>query len=162
MGCENARPLADAMAAPRPTSRASAVYSLMLVGIVLAPFILGGAYHILTRPDLPGVAAWLQTQNLAPGEHDAIELPAQFRLTSANGTVDVVVSPTGRIAFLLKTSIGWKHNYEGYVYSTEPLQPQEFFLGYGDREAIELSKGEQPFVERKIDDHTYEVFFDLG
>jgi hypothetical protein len=162
MGSENAESSVDATVAPRPTSHASPIYALLLVGVVLAPFILGGAYYILTRPDLPGVAAWLQTQNLAVGEHDAIELPAQFRMTSVNGTVDVVVSPTGQISFLLKTSIGWKQNYEGYLYSTEPLWQLRSFLGYGDREAIEFSKGEHPFVERKIDDRTYEVFFDLG
>ena len=162
MDSEIAKPAVDATTATRATSHSSSIYSLVLIGIVLAPFILGGAYYILTRPDLPGVAAWLQTQNLAVGEHEGVVLPAQFQPSTDNGTIDVVVLPSGRICFLLKTNIGWKQNYEGYVYSTEPLRQVEFYSDYYGRTCILFSEHVHPVVERKIDDQTYAVFFDLG
>jgi hypothetical protein len=147
--------------AAEPQSRSLGWYAL-LGGVVLVPLFLCGSYYIVTRPDVTGIAAWLQTQRLAPGGHDGVELPAQFRSSAANGTVDVFVSPNGRIIFLLKTSIGWKHNYEGFIHSTAPFSAADFAEGYNGRDIIGIEFFGQPAIERKVDDQTYEVFFDLG
>lgn len=153
------------MKAPRANPRWVGVFYFALAGVVLAPFLLlllAGAYHVLTRPDLVGISEWLREQNLPAGEYTDVELPARFALAAHGGTVDVVVAPTGRIAFLLKTSVGWKQNYEGYVYATSPLGSGEFFDDYYGRACIKFTEYEHPVVECRIDDQTYEVFFDLG
>jgi hypothetical protein len=132
----------------------SAAIALAILAIVW-PMFFG-------RPDFAAIAEWVRQQNLAPGVHDDIELPFPHAFRAVGGKIDVVVSPDGRITLLLKTHVGWKRNYEGYVYSTEPFEQGMFFLGYGERQAIDLQEFGDPFIERQIDDRTYEVFFDLG
>jgi hypothetical protein len=142
-------------------SRSLGRYAL-LGGVVVVPLFLCGWYYILSRPNLTGIAAWLQTQQLAPGGHDGVKLPAEFRSSAANGTVDVFVSPNGRITFLLKTSIGWKHNYTGLIYSTAPFDAADIAEDYYGRDIIGIEFFGEPAIERKVNDQIYEVFFDLG
>ncbi|MEX2187453.1 MAG: hypothetical protein WD875_11685 [Pirellulales bacterium] len=114
------------------------------------------------RPDFEGISQWVREQNLAPGVHEHIALPFPHAHRADNGTIDVVVSPDGRITFLLKTHIGWKQNYEGYVYSTEPFGAGEFVRDYYGRTNINNREFGDPVVRRRVDERTYEVYFDLG
>ncbi len=116
--------LADAVKPRPPGWYALAVVALPLAPIVLL-FVLAASWSRLTSPDPAAIAAWLQTRNLVPGDHDDVELPLVHRMSAARGKIDVVVAPDGRITFLLKTSIGWKENYEVFVYSTQEFEAED-------------------------------------
>lgn len=129
----------------------AAAICLAILGI-LWPLFLG-------RPDFVAICDWVKAQHLTPGLHEGIELPFPHAHRADTGTIDVVVESNGRITFLLKTHIGWKQNYKGYVYSTQPLA---FWNDYYGRSCVDFTEHEQPVVSRVIDDRTCEVFFDLG
>ncbi len=128
-----------------------AAICLALLGI-LWPLFLG-------RPDFAAICDWIEDQRLAPGVHEGIELPFPHAHRADGGKVDVVISNGGEITILLKTHIGWKQNYKGYVYSTGSLG---FWRNYYGRPCVFFSEHDHPIVARVIDDQTCEVFFDLG
>ncbi|RIK72670.1 MAG: hypothetical protein DCC68_26155 [Planctomycetota bacterium] len=121
---------------------AAAIY-VPILGI-LWPLFFG-------RPDFAAICDWLKDQHLAPGVHEGIELPFPHAHCADGGKVDVVISNDGEITILLKTHVGWKQNYQGYVYSTQSLG---FWGDYYGRACILFTEHEQPVVSRVIDDQT--------
>lgn len=146
--------------------RIQATIKLALVGAIalgIVAMLLPFRPFFYGRPDFEGISQWLRTQDLAPGVHYNVALPFPYAHRADGGTIDVVVSPDEEFAILLKTDIGWKQNFEGYVYGTRPhLGGVSIWGDYYGRTCILFSDRDEPVVKRRIDDQTYEVFFDLN
>jgi hypothetical protein len=83
--------------------------------------------------------------------------------------VDAVVLKDGTVILLLKTSLGWHHNWSGIIYSSSPLTPSEINDdSYGRPQVWISGKPDGPnlledhFIETKLNDCLYFVAFDLG
>jgi hypothetical protein len=117
----------------------------------------------LRRPDFAAICDRINGQHLSPGLHEDLALTFPHAHRAYGGKIDALIATDGRITILLKTHVGWKHNYKGYVYSTRPLLGGvEFYLDYYGRTCVVFSQRDHPVVAREIDDQTCEVFFDLG
>ena len=114
--------------------------------------------------DFEMVIRELKTSGLATGSHPTIALPASLRHMSYNGTVSAVVTNDGRLIVLFKTSVGWKGNYDGFVYSDAPLKTSELSTDYYGRPIIAIDglEGDCPVIHKQINSRWFEVFFDLG
>jgi hypothetical protein len=64
----------------------------------------------------------------------------------------------------VKTSIGWKRNYEGVLYSTRPLGPDDVSADSYGRDAVTALGPEvnPPIIRSWISRKFLRVFFDLG
>ena len=101
--------------------------------------------------------------------HADLALPAKFQWLSANGKVDAVVLTDGKFILLLKTFLGWHHNWSGIIYSSAPVKPSWIDKDYYGRPRIWISDTpegpnllEDHFIETNVNDYLYFVTFDLG
>lgn len=118
------------------------------------------------------IISWVKANHSTPGNFLDLNLPPALNSLSADGQVHAVVLPDGRVVILLKTSIGWKQNFTGIVYTSAPLQPTEIRNYYYDGEPeiwINASPNTCPgnglpehCIKKKFNDHCYEVEFNLG
>ena len=109
---------------------------------------------------------WAAEREVATGGTVSLGLPHDLKTASSDGLVDIAVLRDGRRCVLLKTKITYKGNFDGLVSCSAPLLPGEVISGgKTPREYISLSGHqlfEELYVRRRIDDHSFEVFFDLN
>ena len=107
-------------------------------------------------------ALWVKSQGLPAGTQ-RLALPQELSGLSVKGEVDAVISSSGRLCMLFKTSIGYKDNYEGAVWCEAPLSPSEIHSSSG---RAFLSLGNPPLEELYLREqrapHWFDVFFDLN
>lgn len=118
----------------------------------------------LNDDEAKSLANWLRTQPLEPGENAKVMLPVEYKGLAAHGILDLVFLQNGKVTYFLKTSIGYKGNYDGYIYvdSGAPLiiEHDSFgrdTLGIGGRVA-------DPYfaISQKLSNNLYAVYSDLG
>jgi len=108
------------------------------------------------------LAAWVGMSYPVPGVHSDLVLPAQFRSLSADGNVDAIVMPDGRVVLLLKTSFSWHQNWSGFIFATGPILPAEVGTDAYSRPQVTIHGLSDHFVAKKVDDRHFAVAFDLG
>ncbi len=101
---------------------------------------------------------------LGSGTHTAVDLPPSLGHLSQDGKVNAVVTPNGRLIVLFKTHIGWKENYEGFVYSDAPLRANELGTDSYGRSIIQIVglDKDYPVIQKQLRTHWFEVYFDLN
>ncbi|SIO60424.1 hypothetical protein SAMN05444166_6387 [Singulisphaera sp. GP187] len=145
-----------------------AALPVLLLVIQWAPFVLLAFQSSLEKPhlsenDLELALREFRGQRFEPGMHFDVVLPPRLRPMTKMGTVDLFRTADGRMIVLFKTSIGWKGNYRGIVFSDTPLRSEEVVSGTGrDRPSSILIDNFQTFIRKRINDRHYEVFYDLG
>jgi hypothetical protein len=112
------------------------------------------------------VLDWVAKQDVPPGKARELPLPPELADRSCEGKVHVARLGDGRLCVLLKTSIGWKDNFEGVFSCDGPLRPDEIarhadgqppficLAGYGIFQELYLRSAR---LER-----TMPVYFDLN
>lgn len=115
----------------------------------------------LSEPELERAVEELRRRDFPPGMHVDVALPPPLRPMTKMGTVDLFKTTDGRTIVLFKTSVGWKGNYRGIVYSDAPLKPEEVMTNPRDQPSI-LIDHFQTFIRKRINRRHYEVFSDLG
>jgi len=118
---------------------------------------------VFVRQQCVALASFLNASKHVAGVTYDFAVPSQFTGISHNNKVDFVVNANGRIVILAKSASGYKGNYEGFIYSSTPLLPQDFEPGYGGATTLNMfGDAPNPFVRSKLDSQFCEVFFDLG
>ena len=121
-----------------------------------------------TQADFARVLLEVQALNLPVGGHPNVSVQALNSFPSSilnsfpTARMDVAVRPDGRTVLLIKTSIGWKGNYDGYVYASAPLTAAEVTSDYYGRDEILIPELEGIVVRKKYYASFFEVFFDLN
>lgn len=108
------------------------------------------------------IAHWAGEQPLEAGAYPRIVLSSSFALP-AGSEVNLVKTAGGDIVVLLKTFIGWKSNYEGVLYSTRALGPEEVSTDYYGRDVVDIPdiEADPPVVRERINAQFLRVYFDL-
>ena len=106
--------------------------------------------------------AGIAAQGVAPGVYLKFALPASDSRLSFGGFVTVVVEADGRVLVLFKESIGWKGNYEGYVFANRPFRASDFAQDYYGRSVLNTPGLTEPVVVGPLGDCGLQVKFDLG
>jgi hypothetical protein len=109
------------------------------------------------------IASWLRSTKLKPGINTNVKLPAQFSGLAADGTVDVMLQQNGKLAYFLKSTKGFKGNYQGYIFVDSGFS---FVMGkdpYG-RSTIDTFSSSEDFavIDKKLSNNLYAIFFDLN
>lgn len=118
-----------------------------------------------TLKELKAVIEWIRTTVSDTDLKEVLEmrLPAKFKKLSVDGKVTAVLVSDGRYCILLKSSIGWKNNFQGILYIQNDLKRDEILEADG-RTYISVS-GIPPFEElylnEKKGEGIYLVYFDL-
>jgi hypothetical protein len=154
----------------RTSGRRIIAGTVLLMILVGSPFVLNAVREWVICRDCERVISWVRSNHPAPGRYPDLHLPEEFRWLSINGGVDAVVLKDGRVILLLKTSIGWKENWRGVIYTSSPFEPCEMQNGsYGGRSEIYISDTpqgnnllESHFIETKMNDRLYFAAFDLN
>ena len=110
------------------------------------------------------VLEWLKGQ---PVTSTAVEFGLPFELAhlSATGSAFGLRTADGRHVALLKTSIGWKENFEGVLCADAPLRPPEIVASPKGRAYVSI--GDDPvfqelYIRRRYGDACFAVYFDLN
>ncbi|HZL38044.1 MAG TPA: hypothetical protein VFC78_22200 [Tepidisphaeraceae bacterium] len=155
-------------ATPPPGRRAQPhLLRWVLVGMLgfFFTIAIGVTYGILHKRSIERkcdlLATWVKTTHPA-GAYPSIALPAGFADMSEDHTVNAVVLPDGRVVLLLRTSLGWHHNWSGTVYCTTPLQSADFGQDANGRPTINIKGLDDHYITEKASNHLYHVAFDLG
>jgi hypothetical protein len=114
-----------------------------------------------TRPNFAGLLAWAEVQPLTANQSQTLPLPGRLTRGIANGVAEVARLNDGTVVMLVKTSIGWKQNFEGYVISSRRLPESAFYTDYYGRRCIDVDKADA-VIDRQLDETTFLVYFDLG
>ena len=110
------------------------------------------------------VLAWLRPQEIASTVIE-VRLPPELAHLAANGTVAGLRLPDGRVCVLLKTSLGWKDNFEGVFCADGPLLPTEIVGAGTARAYISIGDGymfQELYIRRQFSDRCFAVYFDLN
>lgn len=113
--------------------------------------------------DCRAVVGWIDKERppLGAGAND-LALPKRLAKLSVDATAHVLVTDTASRCLLLKTSIGWKDNFEGDLCCEAPLPPDS--AGAGSKPIV--SVGDPPFeelyVRERMNPHWAKVYFDLN
>ena len=140
-------------------------FKLILIMSALSAVIFISAFALIyfclpTQGDCARVMREVQALNLPVGGHPNVSVPGLKLFYSEE--LDVAVLPDGRTVLLIKTSIGWKGNYDGYVYASAPLTTAEFASDYYGREEILIPGLGSIVVRKKYSATFFKVFFDLN
>ena len=135
------------------------VFLLLGIAATVALLVFQGR---ATARDFEQAITWAKINCPAPGTYPDLSLPAELRHLSADGHANGIVLPDGRIVLLLKTSLGWHHNWKGVIYSSHPLKPGEIGVDAYSRQRITIPGVEEHHVTKKVSERFYKVAFDLG
>jgi hypothetical protein len=140
--------------------------SVLIIAVCL--FALIGIYvrhHslALTETICVQIAHWAKASSLAVGAYPQPSLPASITLPKGS-LVNLVVTSGGDVVVLLKTNIGWKENYNGFLYSTRPLTSADMTTDCYGRQVITIDgiDNNHPVIKNRINAEFMEVYFDLG
>lgn len=107
---------------------------------------------------------WVEGTDLELGKAGVYELPEYLKNKTEQATVDALRTKDNCYCVLLKTSIGWKGNFEGILCCNRLLHPDEVVIKQTKRPYISIH-GFYPFEELYLrKDHNngrYDVYFDL-
>jgi hypothetical protein len=106
--------------------------------------------------------AGISAQGVVPGVYPEFALSASDSRLSFGGFVTVVVEADGRVLVLFKESVGWKGNYEGYVFANRPFRASDFSQDYYGRSVLNTPGITEPVVVGTLGDCGLQVKFDLG
>ena len=115
--------------------------------------------------DAKAIANWLRSIGLKTGQSNNVALPASLSAFSTHGCVDVMLLKNGKLAYFIKSTEGFKGNYQGYVYADSgfPLTTAPDATG---RNTMNIfgGRGANSYitVSRKISNNLYAVFSDWG
>jgi hypothetical protein len=139
----------------------STTVSVILIGLMLW---ITKARMGFQESDAKRLLEFLGNQKLKAGSYPAFRLPVDLQDLAEGGVVDLVRMNDGRHVVLVKTSVGFKQNYSGFVCSDRPLLPSEVQKDAYGRKVITIPGlgASDPVIRRKVSDTLYEVFFDLG
>jgi hypothetical protein len=118
-------------------------------------------HHVRVENDLKELCEWLD-EELEPGTYSDYPVPSRWSRYCDHGTADVVISPDRSVLVLVKTDIGWKGNYRGYIYRTRPISESDLFTDYYGSDAFDFPGAPAPAIERRLSPHLLDVYFDLG
>lgn len=120
-------------------------------------------HHKMDSKKATAITTWLRTVHLKPGMNANVKLPPNFSGLAADDSVDVMQNRNGKLAYFLKTSEGYKGNYQGYIYVDSGF-PFTITKDSYDRNTIDIFNlgGNYPVIDKKISNHLYAVFFDLN
>lgn len=110
------------------------------------------------------VLDWLKGQELPPAATD-LTLPPGLAHLTATGTASGFRTRDGRHCALLKTSIGWKDNFEGVFCADGPLKPSEVIGNETERPYISIGDEylfQELYIRRQYSDRCFAVYFDLN
>lgn len=109
---------------------------------------------------------WVLTRDVASDGAVSLKLPPDLTSASRDGLVHVAALADGRRCVLLKTKVGYKDNFDAQLLCSGPLHPEEMkSAGAPPRQYISLAGHgifEELYLRRRIDDRTFEVYFDLN
>jgi hypothetical protein len=136
-------------------------------------WILGGLFitacHTegnIVKRESDDVLTWASSQGVAPGDTRSLRLPDNLVHSSADGSVLVAALHDGRHCTLLKKKIGHKDNFEGMVACSAAVGSGEIAAhGSPPREYLSFPGHgvfEELYIRKRIDDRTFEVYFDLN
>jgi hypothetical protein len=116
-------------------------------------------------PDCTAVLRYAQGQGLPKGETKVLVLPEALAAGLASDRVDALRTEQDLVCVLLKTTIGYKENFEGRLCCNQPLAPEQRVTNSSGRPYLTIA-GYYPFEELYLrKDHgagVYDVYFDLN
>ena len=116
-------------------------------------------------PDCAAVLHYVQGQDLPRGETKRFVLPKALETGLVSERVDVLRTVQGLVCVLLKTTIGYKENFEGRLCCNKPLSPEQMVTLPSGKSYLTIP-GYYPFEELYLKkDHgggIYDVYFDLN
>jgi hypothetical protein len=104
-------------------------------------------------------------QRLPPGKSFVIDAPPSLAQRLAQKEVEAVHLPDGHIAVLMKTTLGWKGNFRGFLYVTRPVSSNEMKNDNRGNRFVSLPAPppwEELYLQSMYNDQLSEVFFDLN
>lgn len=107
------------------------------------------------------ISRWAREESVPVGVCVQCDVPASLSVP-AGCEVNVLKTADGNIVVLLKTEIGWKGNYEGVLYFTNPPGPEAFSRDSYGREEIDVPGIATPVIRRRVNPRFFLVYFDLG
>lgn len=132
------------------------------LGVLLLSLLVG------CRSKGPELLAWAATQDVPAGTSRRLPLPPELEKQSEDRRATVARPDGRRLCVWVKTDIGYKENFEGLLFCDAPLEVGEYVDKPVEPEGapyISL-QGEMDFeelyVRKKIDDKSYEIYFDLN
>ena len=144
-----------------PIRSTSALLAVAAVAALVSHWLSDESEGRVFEDDLIRTLAMLKTSHPKPGIYSDLRLPAA-RGASIGREATLIVTPGGRAILLVKTSIGWKANYRGVVYSDAPLRPADFGTdGFGRRAVMVPGLG-TPALSRVRSRQWVEVYDDVG
>lgn len=99
------------------------------------------------------------------GVSTQIELPDYLAERAGRASIDVIQLVDSRIVILLKTWVGWKGNYRGILCLSDAVRSEEIKVLANGRRYIALPgppPWEELYVQNKLSDEIWDVFFDLN
>jgi hypothetical protein len=97
-----------------------------------AAYLTYPSYRSATMDPRP-ILAWVAKQNLPVGSSQLLVAPVELAVPSHEHAVYAKHLADGRTCILVKTSIGYKDNFEGVLACDGPLAPQEIVADAGPR-----------------------------
>jgi hypothetical protein len=132
-----------------------------LLGLVREKLFGGGG----SPEACEAVLRWAAEQDLPPGAARVLDVPARVASLRGRRTAHALRTSDGRHFVLLKSTGGWKGNFEGTLCADGPLAPGEFVGEHDPRPYISVgdaSPWQELYVRRRIDERHFEVYFDLN
>jgi hypothetical protein len=136
-------------------------------GIVLLLCVYNSC-HNDTYPsikDCNAVITWIKSSIVAIEEERVYEvpLPSHLKHISVDGKVSMALLSENRYCILLKSHIGWKDNYKGTLFIKGQIKKSEMGREKGQLYfSLTVPPFEEIYIEKKIDNNRYLVFFDLN
>jgi hypothetical protein len=112
------------------------------------------------------VLEWVVKQDVPTGKAHALRLPPPLADRSCEGVVHVAHLVDGRYCIFLKTSIGWKDNFEGVFSCTGLLASEEIIRRDVNAPPFISLRGygifQELYVRRSHRSGWVDVYFDLN
>lgn len=128
--------------------------------------VIGAIFQRRPAMNTEPVLEWVAKQDVPPGKAHELPLPPELAHQSCEGKVHAAHLGDGRLCVLLKTSIGWKGNFEGVFSCDAPLHPDEITRHADDQPPFICLAGYGIFQELYLHsprlERTMRVYFDLN
>ncbi len=115
------------------------------------------------------VINWVKEQNIPADTACKLQLPPHLAGIAKENVVRAMHTRDGRYCILLKTYIGYKHNFEGIFYSDSPLPESEIALSCYGKNCIYIQGKDswqydfyELYVRNELADGRWEVYYNLN
>lgn len=109
------------------------------IGLIACVFLYGAALVLGRRMqaarlerDCHAVVEWVKSEHAISGAYPKLALPLAMAHLAADGLVNGVVLPDGRVVLEFRTDIGWIGTWNGFVYCSGPMNANEVGLDRPD------------------------------